>query len=245
MRTPRSAALHFLAIAAAVLAPSPMAVKRSSSMADLRAAERWKAFKVSKIGSKVGWGWLDMLAHINLNLLDRGFCALSCARRIRENLCLVRRQSQVKDRFSRRFFLFRAGAVRSDKDFAAAHFDGIGFDLALGRASDHMAGANVELRAVPGTLHGAAHQSAVGQWPASVRAMIAEGKHSFRTPPHHHLQAPYLRYGHLSIGQFALVADGLVPACQGALAPLPGIGVTVVHANLVAIDQGAAQPTGG
>jgi len=46
---PRSAAEQRLASVDAVLVPSPIAVKRSSSMAALSAAVRWNPSSVSKI----------------------------------------------------------------------------------------------------------------------------------------------------------------------------------------------------
>jgi hypothetical protein len=55
MRTPRSAAPVRWASAPAVVAPSPMAVNSSSSMAARSAAVRSWALKAAKMRSGVGW----------------------------------------------------------------------------------------------------------------------------------------------------------------------------------------------
>src|SRR5580692_5058278 len=54
MRNPRSEALIFAASSAGVFAPTPMAVKTSSSIPDFRAAVCWKAFMRLKMRSGVG-----------------------------------------------------------------------------------------------------------------------------------------------------------------------------------------------
>jgi hypothetical protein len=65
MRTPRSAALHALAISTAVWLPRAMAVNRSSSMAAFSAKARWYPWMVLKIWTGLGWltgiCWADII----------------------------------------------------------------------------------------------------------------------------------------------------------------------------------------
>ncbi len=63
MRTPRSAAPQRLAIAAAVLLPSAIAVKISSSIAAFMASVCWKAFTALKKRSGVT-AWVAAVAMI-------------------------------------------------------------------------------------------------------------------------------------------------------------------------------------
>src|SRR5947209_1359929 len=63
-----------------------------------------------------------------------------------------------------------------DVHFAAAHFGLIGFNLALGRAAYHASGHDVELRAVPWTLHRTADQSAIEKRAALVGATVGDGE---------------------------------------------------------------------
>src|SRR5579859_7069284 len=129
-------------------------------------------------------------------------------------------------------------------NFAISDLDGVHSDLFLRRPRYHSPGANVELRAMPRALYGAAHQSAIRERAASMRAMIAERKQPFRASSHNHACAADSQQQHLAVPEFALVAHRLAPAGERSGLELACAGIAALHANLVAIDQRSAHPAG-
>src|ERR1700687_5855207 len=89
-RTPFSAVPVFAAMVAAVLAPAPMAVKTSSSMAVRNAAVCSKAFRVLKIRSGVGRPAVDGVA-----ILDSSVGLLSAPILHSEIYCSNRRPAGI------------------------------------------------------------------------------------------------------------------------------------------------------
>src|SRR5205823_11675956 len=79
---------------------------------------------------------------------------------------------------------FGPGTQRSEKqpDLSGFLRDAVNANGLFGRTRLHLAGRDVELRAVPQTLNGAAHHDTACQRPAFVRAAIVESHVSALCP---------------------------------------------------------------
>ena len=121
--------------------------------------------------------------------------------------------------------------------FAAADFDFIHVDFALRRTSYHSVGVHIELRSMPWALDGATDQGAIGQRSAFVHAMIAEGHHAFGAASYHNTFVRYANQHHLPLAQLTLIACRPPPAIEFALLEFAGIGIAMVHADLIAVGE--------
>ena len=74
-------------------------------------------------------------------------------------------------------------------------------------------------------------------------AVVGKGEDALATAAHHDALAFNRSQQHLPIRQFGFVDDRIVKRLQGPLAKLAAAGVAMVHADLIAIDQRAAQPS--
>src|SRR5438874_2796647 len=115
-------------------------------------------------------------------------------------------------------------------------------DLILGRPGDYTSAVRIKLGPVPRTLHRAAHEGSIGQRSTLVGAVIFKSDYSLGTASNHDALVADAHQHHLAFAQFALVAGWPAPALEFALLPLPGIGIAVIHADLVAVGKGPAEP---
>src|SRR6185437_1791374 len=128
-------------------------------------------------------------------------------------------------------------------DFAASDFDLVHINLFFRRTSHYPPSADIKLRPMPWTLHGAFHQSPIRKRSAAMCTVIAESEQALLTAPHYHALFSHLGQQHLAVAEFTLVAHRTVPAGKGPLLQLAGAGITMINSNLVTVDQRAAQPS--
>lgn len=111
-------------------------------------------------------------------------------------------------------------------------------------ACDHASGANVELRSMPRALHGATDYGAIRKRPTFVCAVVAECHDALGTTGYRNtLRADVNQHG-LAFAKFSLVAHRAVKTFNRSLLQLSCIGIKTVDADLVAIDERAAEPSG-
>src|SRR5579859_2794275 len=95
---------------------------------------------------------------------------------------------------------------------------------------------------MPRALYSAANQRSIRKRPTAMGAMVAEGEQPFRTAAHHHTLAAHVGQHHLAVAEFTLIAHRPAPALECPALELSSAGVTMVDANLIAINQRPAQP---
>src|ERR1051325_7747344 len=136
-------------------------------------------------------------------------------------------------------------ALRPYEYLAVLHLGHVGLDRSSGGTVYDAPIMHIELRPMPGALDGASDQRAIGERPASVGAVIAEGDESVGTAPNRDASASNIGEEHLPFLQIGLLAHWRIPTIEFDRLPLSRVGETMVDADLVAIDQRRTHPAGG
>src|SRR4051794_18234237 len=95
---------------------------------------------------------------------------------------------------------------------------------------------------MPRTLHRTPYEHSIAQWTALVCATVAECHNPFRTFPDRDTLTLDYRQHHLSLRQFAYIADWTTPIIERPLFPGSRIRIAMVHSDLVAINERSAKP---
>ena len=137
-----------------------------------------------------------------------------------------------------RFVCFlRRRELRLYVNFARSNLHVVRFDLVARGPGDYASRMHVELRSVPRTLHCAADDCAIGQWPSAMSAMVADGEDSIGAAPDCHTLFPDVHEHHVAFAKFALVTRGPIKTLNSPFLKLIGVRITAVDSDLVAIDQ--------
>jgi NAD(P)-dependent dehydrogenase (short-subunit alcohol dehydrogenase family) len=197
------------------IAPGPIVAPPGTSAADSEAVER-----ATPLGR---WGGELEIAKAVIALVESDFITGETDSR-------GRRPARAIETASRADFLVFVHVIGLD-----VHLCGSAFDLA---------GVYVELRPVPWALHGPAHQHAVRERSALVRAAILKRDISLSGPSDRDALATCMHQLHLIHGK--AVRRGLeavrIVDLDALLLPLAGVCISMVDANLVPIGERAAHP---